>query len=375
MPVQKCLSRVVVCLAVIVWVSGVALTDTPSSSAATIADLVSQVDPVQYEAYQLAVEDMGLGYYNASYNQGYRGRDGWEGAGSLGNQEARLYLTDQFTALGLNVTIQGSYLNVVGELSGTVSPDNVVIVSGHYDHVGGEVGDERPGGDDNASGTAGVLEAARVLSQYRFESTIRFIGFNAEEEGMLGSKDYVNNVIVPGSENLLGVINLDMILRPGWDSNSSEPSDLDVLTKNITVCTDWADTFIAVANTYVPSLIIDSASPNTSGSWGLSDHAPFANAGYPALLAIENTASEIWGGSNEYYHKSEDASDRLANLGGVTYDYDFATNVVAATVATVSQTAILVPEPGTIVMLLGVALAGPGVLGRQRLQKTARLSG
>jgi len=46
---------------------------------------------------------------------------------------------------------------------------------------------------------AGVLEAARVLSQHRFEATIRFIGFNAEEDGLLGSQDYVANHVIPGS--------------------------------------------------------------------------------------------------------------------------------------------------------------------------------
>ncbi|NQU26079.1 MAG: M28 family peptidase [Candidatus Nealsonbacteria bacterium] len=361
------MKRLVVCLAVIVSVSGVVLTSAPSSSAATTADLVGQVDPAQYEAYQLAVESMGLGLYDVSYNQGYRDRDGWAGDGSLGNQEARLYLTDQFTTFGLNVTIQGSYLNVVGELPGTASPNDVVIVCGHYDHIGGSLGNERPGGDDNASGTAGVLEAARVLSQYQFESTIRFIGFNAEEDGLWGSKDYVNNVVAPGSENVLGVINLDMILRPGSDKAPSEPLDLDLLTRNTTACTDWADTFITAAGTYVPSLSIDSLHAESS-AYG-SDHAPFANAGYPAFLAIENTASEIWGGANEYYHGPEDASDRAANdpgsLSGVTYDYDFATDVVAATVATVSQTATLVPEPGTLVMLLA-GVAGLAVLGWRR---------
>ncbi len=55
------------------------------------------------------------------------------------------------------------------------------------------------------------------MSQYRFESTIRFIGFNAEEDGLVGSKDYVNNHVIPSGENIVGMINMDMILRPGSD--------------------------------------------------------------------------------------------------------------------------------------------------------------
>ena len=145
------------------------------------------------------------------------------------------------------------------------------------------------------------------------------------------------------------MINLDMILRPGWDNNASEPVDLDLGTRPIAACRDWADAFIAAAGTYVPSLAIDPGAPYTSG-WGSSDHQPFAEAGYPAFLAIENKASEIWGGANNYYHTANDASDRLANdpasPSGVTYDYAFATDVVRASVATIALSAELAPAPG-----------------------------
>jgi hypothetical protein len=125
-----------------------------------MADLVSVTE---YEIYHFDIESMGFGLYGGSYyDQGYRNRDGWAGSGTLGNQEARLYIQDEFTAMGLTVSVQGSYLNVVGELTGTTTPEKVYIIGGHYDHVGGD----RPGGDDNASGTAGVLEAARVMSGY-----------------------------------------------------------------------------------------------------------------------------------------------------------------------------------------------------------------
>ena len=155
-----------------------------SAFGATIWDVVNDVSQIQYQTYQTDIENMGLGFYGGSvYDQGFRNRDGWAGDGTLGNQEARLYLWDQFSALGLDVSIQGRYKNVVGELLGTQRPDDIFIVGGHYDTT--EDG-EMPGGDDNASGTAGVLEA-RVLSQYSFGSTLRFIGFNAEEDWMKDS--------------------------------------------------------------------------------------------------------------------------------------------------------------------------------------------
>jgi hypothetical protein len=313
-----------------------------------VQDAVRKVSPDQYKAYQVDIESMGLGLYGGpAYNQGYRNRDGWAGPGMLGSQEARLYLVDQLCAMGLEVSIQGPYLNVVAELPGVSTPGDIYIVCGHYDTTSGG---ERPGGDDNASGTAGVLEAARVLSQYRFNSTLRFIGFNAEEEWMKGSQDYVDNVVRRNGERVLGVVNLDMILRPAWDSDPKALQDLEVETANYTKCVTWAKAFIAAAKAYVPSLLIDPGAP-TSDNWDAGDHGPFISAGYPAIVAIENSAMEIWSGlANAYYHSSEDASDSLANdpksPSGVTYDYDFAADTVRATVATVALTAQAAPKPG-----------------------------
>ena len=320
------------------------------TSAQIISELVGQVSQTQYQNYHLTIENCGLGLYNPSYNQGYRNRDGWLGGGSLGNQEACQYLANEFSNMGLDVTIQGNYSNVVAELKGSLASNNIFIVGAHYDTYSSG---ERPGGDDNASGTAGVLEAARILSQYNFESTIRFIGFNAEEDWMKGSQDYVDSI---AGENIVGMINLDMILRPAWDNNPTEPVDLDITTSNTAFCLDWADTFISAANTYAPSLYFDSDTPNTQ-YWYASDQAPFIEAGFAAFMVSENTAGEIWSGSNVYYHSSEDATDGLANdpfsPSGVTYDYIFATDIVRTTVATLALEAVVIPEPATF-LLLGI---------------------
>ena len=322
------------------------------ASAQHIPDIISQVSQSQYQTYHLAVENAGLGLYDSSYNQGYRNRDGWLGGGSLGNQEASLYLANEFTNMGLDVSIQGDYKNVVAELTGTTKADKIYIVGAHYDTY---LNGERPGGDDNASGTAGVLEAARILSQYSFESTIRFVGFNAEEDWMLGSQDYVDNVITANNENIAGMINLDMILRPAWDNDPTHPEDLDLGTQNTPLCLDWANTFITAAHTYVPSLNIDSSTPFTD-YWYAGDQGPFIEAGFAALVAAENTVGETWSGSNAYYHSPEDASNGLANdpfsPSGVTYNYVFATDVVRATIATLADEAVVIPEP-TALLLLG----------------------
>lgn len=328
---------------------------TTKSSAQYIPDIINQVSQTQYQTYHLAIENAGLGLYDSSYNQGYRNRDGWLGGGSSGNQEASLYLANEFSNMGLDVSIQGDYRNVVAELTGTVTSEKVYIVGGHYDTTGSG---PRPGGDDNASGTAGILEAARILSQYSFESTIRFIGFNAEEDWMLGSQDYIDNVITFNDENVAGMINLDMILRPAWDNDPTHPEDLDLGTQNSPLCLDWTNTFITAAHTYVPSLNINSSTPFTD-YWYAGDQGPFIEAGFAAFMVAENTIGETWSGSNAYYHSSEDASDGLANdpfsLSGVTYDYVFATDVIRATIATLAEEAIVIPEPTTL-LLLGIGV-------------------
>jgi len=118
-------------------------------SGQVVQDIVSQVSQSQYHSYQVAIESAGLGLYDSSYNQGYRNRDGWLGGGSLGNQEARLYLSDQFTGMGLDVAIQGDYMNVVAELMGTVTPEEIYIVGSHYDTA---LSGERPGGTTTLRG-------------------------------------------------------------------------------------------------------------------------------------------------------------------------------------------------------------------------------
>jgi Zn-dependent M28 family amino/carboxypeptidase len=297
------------------------------AAAPSVQSVVDGVSQTHYHTYQLD---------GAEYDMGYRNRDGWEGPGSLGNQEARLYLQEVFASMGLSVSVQGSYMNVVGELAGTSTPENIYIVGAHYDHLEGD----RPGGDDNASGTAGVLEAARVLSQYRFESTIRFIGFNAEEDGLLGSKDYVENHVIPGGENVLGMISIDLILRPGSDIDPTAAIDAELETNG---SMPWVQAYVQAAADYVPSLTI-------GDTWNVgdsrSDNDPFQARGIPAFLVIENSDPD-WDEANPYVHDHEDASDRLANgsPNGVSFDYAFATDITRAVVALIAQKAVPVSGP------------------------------
>jgi len=303
----------------------------------TIQTIVDKVSQTHFRACHQAIENMGLGIYGGpAYDMGIRNRDGWEGPGTLGNQEARKYIQDAFTSMGLKVSVQGSYLNVVGELTGTKTPEKIFVLGAHYDHLEGDL----PGGDDNASGTTGVLEAARVLSQYSFESTIRFICFNAEEDKQVGSKDYVKNSVIPNGEKIAGMINLDMILRPGSDTNPNNIIDAEIETQfKHPPSVEWARDFQEAAREYVPTLVVNDTIVDCEST---TDNDAFLNNGFPAFLVIENSLPDFWD-ANKYYHGFEDGSDRMANSpdspSGVTYDFAFATNVTRAVASYIAQQA------------------------------------
>jgi hypothetical protein len=114
--------------------------------------------------------------------------------------------------------------NVVGVLEGSDPKlkDEVIVIGAHYDHLGrgGEgslaprEGEIHHGADDNASGTAGLLELARLFSQERdrMRRTVLFVAFSGEEEGLIGSSYYVNHPARP-LEQTVAMINMDMVGR------------------------------------------------------------------------------------------------------------------------------------------------------------------
>jgi len=316
--------------------------DSNDKTKLTVESIVDKVSQEKYMEFHKDIENMGLGLYGGpEFDMGYRNRDGWEGIGTKGNQEARKYIIDVFTELGLDVTVQGSFLNVVGELKGNKTPGNIFIIGAHYDHLEGDM----PGGDDNASGTAGVLEAARVLSRYSFESTIRFVCFNAEEDSQTGSKDYVKSHIIPNDENIVGMINLDMILRPGSDANPETKIDAELETQyKHPQSLEWASSFQVAAKEYVPGLTVNDTIIDTEST---SDNDAFLNNAYPAFLVIENSLPDFWD-ANLYYHGFEDATDRLANdpesPSGVTYNFAFAADVTRAALALLASKAVPVGQ-------------------------------
>ncbi|MEM4257774.1 MAG: M28 family metallopeptidase [Candidatus Thermoplasmatota archaeon] len=125
---------------------------------------------------------------------------------------AAQYLFDELSSMGLETSFHEWFYkgfrsrNVVATLPGT-DPEStaVFIICGHYDTV-----EVSPGADDDASGVASVLACARIMSQYSFPHTIRFIAFSGEEVGTLGSFSYARDAYRQ-EDNIVAVLNLDMV--------------------------------------------------------------------------------------------------------------------------------------------------------------------
>ena len=240
----------------------------------------------------------------------------------------------EFESFGLNASLhpfeyQGStYYNVVGAHYGTVRPDDIYILGAHYDSV------NSPGADDNASGTAGIMEAARVLSQYEFEATLIFIGFDREEQGLIGSGAYAQD---HKDDDILGMISMDMI---SYNSNGSDTARIYGRDSSAPLKESLADAI---------SLYGNGLSSVDSGVTGRSDHEPFQDEGFQACLLIEY---DVW--NNPNYHRSNDSVDMQNYI-----DYAFATNMVRSAVGFLATSAVpilvtpvaSIPEPATFLLL------------------------
>lgn len=241
-------------------------------------------------------------------------------AGSAGEAMAAAYIADLFEKYGLepsgddntylqefiiNTSIlknphsgdtgEGEKLlahNVVGTVYGTGNEEEFLIIGAHYDHLGwgdggyGSLyrGDSlmiHNGADDNASGTAGLLELAEYFSQHKPSKDIVFIAFSGEEMGLLGSEHYVSNPTADLSK-ALAMINMDMIGRM---------EDSTLIIYGLGTADDWSG-IVEDANTEHLNLTLVDEGP------GPSDHTSFYYKDIPVLHYFTD--------AHEDYHKPSD---------------------------------------------------------------------
>ena len=189
-------------------------------------------------------------------------------------------------------TVEIETMNVIGVLKGT--SDKHVVIGAHMDHLGVDGdGDAYNGADDNASGTTAILELAEAFgkSDARPKDTIVFIAFNAEELGLLGSKHYVSDPLLPLDDCKL-MINLDMVGRLRGTTVTAQGGNL---SRSVTQLVDKLD------DDYPFDV-------NITAAGNRSDHAPFNWNGVPVLF--------FHTGTHPQYHRTTDDSD-LINYEGL----------------------------------------------------------
>ena len=212
-----------------------------------------------------------------------------------GGFEAQAYVHDLFTSYGLTDVTDFDYNpwcdDVVAVQPGFATPERIYVIGGHYDSYSRTPPTE-PGADDNASGTAGVLEAARILSRMQFESTIIYIAFSGEEEGLIGSDAWAAWASGRGLD-IRAMLNFDMLgyVAPG------DSAAINLITNGLyPAFEEFSSATIAL---YLPGEPVVTGGSVYGGS---SDQASFWGIGVPGLWFFEDPAAY-----SPYIHTPEDA--------------------------------------------------------------------
>ncbi|MBL7009279.1 MAG: M28 family peptidase, partial [Planctomycetes bacterium] len=241
--------------------------------------------------------------------------------GQPGEVNAQNWIDARLASYGLSTSLydydSGADV-VIGELTGQLDPSKIVVVGAHYDSINyaGSTA-PAPGADDDGSGTAGVIEIARILSQQDFAYTIRFCAFSGEESGLLGSEAYA--AYLDGlNANVVGMVQLDMTAyRASGDVRSVD----FVLNDTDPALNAFSQDCYAA---YVPGLAINSGSL----SGGTSDHRSFTRHGFPAIFPFEDLVQY-----SPYIHSASDVIGTSAN------DFVLAQEITRGALATVAELA------------------------------------
>ena len=259
-------------------------------------------------------------------------------------------------------------VNVIAIQRGTTDPGRYVLMSGDIDSRIGDIMnavDSAPGANDNASGVAGTLEAARVLSRHRFRGTIVYAALSAEEQGLLGGQT-VARMAADSGWDLQAVLNNDMIGNVAGSNDAIDNGTARVFSDGISPVeterertarrtsgsdVDWTSRQLAryvdrIADTYVDGLdVLLVYRLDRFGRGG--HHRPFADLGFPAVRLME---------TNENYDRQhqdvrvEDGVRYGDVIEGV--DLKYAAKLTALNAATLAALA-WAPGPPTAVRACG----------------------
>jgi len=201
------------------------------------------------------------------------------------------------------LTIESTY-NIICDTDPSAT-ENVIVVGAHLDSV-----PQGPGLDDNASGSATVLELAIQFSNLGFKSTavnaVRFAWWAAEEVGLVGSGYYVHQLILAGKQGEVAVyLNYDMLGAPNYVPQIHNPLQAnDVVPENVRLAS------VHVQDLYIQFFNESGLPFTTTGMYGGSDYLPFIESGIPS-------GGMATGASN---HKSADQREVFGGFAGAAFD-------------------------------------------------------
>ncbi len=223
--------------------------------------------------------------------------------------------------------------NIEATLQGTNNSPSTVIVCAHYDSV-----QISPGADDDGSGVSVVLAVADIMSTHSFNSTVRFVLFSGEEQGLLGSYRYAQEAY-RNDEQIIGVLNLDGV---GYANTTEDGSKIRHHTNDQSA---WmVDRSSSIAALYANEIGLEiNRRPHVS----YSDHQSFVTFQYDASYLLEYTL-------NPYYHTSQDILEHM----NLTY----LTKVCKLTVGVLASIADMNPmltEQDLHILVQGRILASP----------------
>jgi hypothetical protein len=252
------------------------------------------------------------------------GRD----TGTPGQKKAGEYIINQYQSMGISFPtaaenfyqpIPSAYFvrpfspklpdseNIWAYIEGTEKPEELLVISAHYDHVGMKNGEVYNGADDDGSGTVALIEIAKAFKKAKDEGngpkrSILFLHVTGEEHGLHGSRFYSENPLYP-LENTIANINIDMIGRRGFGKEDNDNYvyviGSDRLSTDLHNISEAAnDEFIQMELDYKYNDLND---PNRF--YYRSDHYNFAKKGIPALF--------YFNGVHDDYHKPTDTPDKI----------------------------------------------------------------
>lgn len=255
------------------------------------------------------------------------------------NTTARDYLKTKLESYGYTNVVLDAYTylgqtkhNVYATKLGTVTPTQMYIVGAHFDSYNkhGDY-DHCPGADDDASGVAAVLEAARVLADARTDLSVRFVLWNNEETGLNGSGAYVASHRAhqgtPDEPTWLGMIQLDMIL---YDHGPGPVPDADV---EYNAAHGYNGQALILANAVAGAIARYGTMPAEVGNnMNYTDSVKFWSDTAAVSIRENQRIKEIGNGSNPNWHEPTDRYETYSDV-----DYQFGFNIVKMLTGSVAE--------------------------------------